>query len=258
MRRFLTLLLALILASSAWATTNTYQSGASSCGNTNCGSATPDNALDQQNTTTNDGTGACLAIEALNGFKFHTALTFDISDISSVATVTTATLTLTWTGGATAGVGVCTGTGLAGSGSAYRIRHNDWSESQSTWTVYKTSNNWTTAGGTDSTNDIDTANPGTFTSTTSGTFDVTGLATLAQDAINNRSGKLYLLLKYDTEGGGAFANVGVASQDASTVSTRPKLSVTFTLPAHNLPLLGVGKLFIFPKDVYADLGRGEE
>lgn len=96
----------------------------------------------------------------------------------------------------------------------YRVRRGDWVQAEATWNIYKTSNNWTTAGAGDTTNDIDNATPTPVTfngPTADGSFTITGLEGFRTDALNNRSGILNVRLSIDDE-----ANDGVNKEWGAT------------------------------------------
>lgn len=172
--RVLLVMLLTGLSGPAWATTNTYQAGATGCGNTNCGAATPDNWMDNGNATTNNGTGVGIQVgRNFVGNVFRGLLEFNVNDIPNGSTITAASLTINIT--------------VVNSPTKHtmcRLRRADWSETQSTWNIYKTSNNWSTAGAANTTNDIESPGSGNtacvgFTPNTStGAQTITGLAGL--------------------------------------------------------------------------------
>lgn len=113
-----------------------------------------------------------------------------------------------------------------------RITRSDWAENQVTWNIYKTANNWTTAGG-----DIDGGLGHTFTLSNGGasapaTYTIgtsAGFVALVQDAVDSRSGILIVRLKAVTESG-TTTQTGVASSDDATSTNRPKLTIDYTAP----------------------------
>lgn len=213
--------------------TNTYQEGVSGPAN----SANVDNYIQQSTATTNRGTEVTMRVGRLttSATTVRALLTFDISDIPVGATIMSATLTFV----------VTLRSGTPSAGSVFRLRRTDWDELGSTWNEYRAGSSWTTAGCGDTTNDYDTANPGTHTAppAAGNSFDVTGLATLAQDALDNRSGLLHLFWKLDTEANNT--NLSVGSSDNATAANRPLLSVTYSLAGSTttsgMALLGVGR-----------------
>lgn len=76
--------------------------------------------------------------------------------------------------------------GTAGAVSVYRLRRTDVSASQATWNIYKTANNWTTAGAASTASDYDNGTVVTGTAPSAvgmwQAFDVTTLAQAALDA----------------------------------------------------------------------------
>lgn len=123
---------------------------------------------------------------------------------------------------------------IAGGGSAashvYRLLRADWVETEATWNIYKTANNWTTAGAGSDGNDYTTTDGVAFNLRTSaGTLSITGLATLVQDALDNRSSKLILLLRKDVTSD-SITN-SPSSSDSGTAGNRPKLTVDYTPPS---------------------------
>lgn len=178
-----------------------------------------DTKLDSAAPTTNYGTGTALDIGWL---KLYTDVcrglfTFTIpSDIPS-AQVKTAKLTLQ----------ALIAPAVGAASHVCRLTRSDWAETQATWNIYKTSNNWTAAGGDFTT----TAQVAWNMPTATGSFDITGLAALVQDAIDSRSRVLHLLLKADTESGGTDSTLNVASKDNATPAYRPVLVITFATPA---------------------------
>ena len=150
------------------------------------------NDLQQANPTTNYGNGTMYLgwdFKDPNYNELHPILEKDLSFLGSI-TVTSVNL-------------IRNASSSSGSGtfnaSMSRVRRADWDYATSTWTIYKTANNWSVAGGTDTTNDIDTTNQFTFvesmvTGDKTFTSDSNSVA-LVQDAITSRSGILRVLFK---------------------------------------------------------------
>ena len=92
-----------------------------------------------------------------------------------------------------------------------RVRRADWDDLTSTWTIYKTGNNWATAGGTDTVSDIDTTNQFGFTESIAvgeRTYSSdANIVALFNDAITNQSGILRVLLKGSSPSGGATKRI---------------------------------------------------
>lgn len=205
-------------------TVNTYQPDATVGKDTYLDSV---NAASNYGTTDPLRTGRQQVSRATVG-TMRSILEFDISDITAGSTVSTAILTLT----------VAASPLSAFAGTVYRMTQSTWVEAQATWNIYKTANNWTSAGG-----DYDGASGVACTFPASGSFTV-DIATLAQDAVTSRSGILRILLKKDDETSVANEYLYFSSDNA-TAGNRPKLDVTFTAGGggatlRRLSLLGVG------------------
>lgn len=116
---------------------------------------------------------------------------FDLSAIAA-STVNTALLRRT-----IRGIGGAGGT----NGRLSRCtRPADWVEAEATWRNYRAGNAWTTAGG-----DFDDAGPPAAVTYTepiaTGLHTITGLAALAQDALDNRGNLLSLITRILTDTG---------------------------------------------------------
>jgi hypothetical protein len=164
--------------------------------------------------------GADLPVGSANP-PFRLLFEFDVSDIPAGKVITGASLDLTLAANrSTIGGKVC------------RLRRADWSETQATWTAYKTGSNWTAAGANDPTNDVESPGTGNTTCVSyaapvgTGHAVLGGLGPLVQDAVDLRAGKLRLRIKQDTEtaGGNWWRAIDAES---TPVSARPKLTVTF-------------------------------
>lgn len=183
------------------------------------GAVVPDNYLDSNFPT--DTSGALSTVQI--GFQMgkvtaalRTILEFDLTTagIPSGAIVSAASLVLN----------VSLAAAIAEPVRVHRLTRTDWEELTSSWDNYKTATPWTTGGG--------DFNALTFASANlpTGTGDWTisaGLAVLVQDAIDNRSGILRLMIKRFTEAT-TEAFVNVRSGEYATVADRPELSVTYT------------------------------
>ena len=105
-----------------------------------------------------------------------------------------------------------------------RLTRTDWVEAEATYNSYSTGNLWSTPGG-------DFTAVDSFTVDTMPAFPATwtidGLETLVQDALDNRSGLLSLLLKKTLESGGTRL-VRIRDSEYATVDDRPKLTITYT------------------------------
>ena len=151
--------------------------------------------MDSQLETAYDGDGGTSNLSSVgivtgkSPYKIRTAMGFDLSALAG-ATITLATMTIT-----NNNVDVSTPPGCH----AYRITESAWVESSS-WSYYDYGStlSWATPGG-----DYTTTDGVAFTpdGTADASWDITGLDVLVQDAIDNRSGQLLLLLKADSESG---------------------------------------------------------
>lgn len=218
------LLLSVLWIATAWATVNTYQDGVS-------GAVAPDLYISAFLPTTSfDGNSVIVG-------QFHDTrglIDFNISDVGAGATISATTLLVQMDV-------VSSPT----DGKMSRMVRADWIETEATYTIYKTSNNWTTANCDSDGNDYTSTGAVTYTApTATGAYTYTGLGPLAQDALDNRSGHLILRFSQTTFGSGYCSfksadNFGIADAD------KPKLTVTFTtgggVGTRMRKLFGVGR-----------------
>jgi hypothetical protein len=164
--------------------------------------------------TTNFGTATSMSVfrTVFLGRTDRAILEFDVSAIPVGAHVSSATLTLNVTIAVAALLNV------------HRLTQAGFSESQATWNVYATGQAWTTPGG-----DYDPTVAGTIDPLADGPVESTDLAALVQDAIENRSGRLIMLLKQANEG--VDGNLQFSSSDHATAANRPELEIEYTLHA---------------------------
>jgi hypothetical protein len=204
---------------------STYQAGVSG----RAGSANVDTNIRLDTSSTNLGTDPNLYVGVTNGPTkiFRTIMAFDLADIPAGATVTACRLTVNVTQRTSPTVG-----------HVRRLCAEHWldgdarSETQATWLSWKTGTTWTTAGagaagvcgsGVDytTTNEIAYAPPvGT------GSFTFPDISPLCQDAIAAQGGWLRLRISQDAESTQGSL-IKFDSSDATTATTRPKLSVTW-------------------------------
>lgn len=252
--RWLALFMLVGFARGVAATTNTYQEGATGCGNTNCGANVPDAYILSAAATTNQGAADPITAST-SGTNNHALLTFDVSDITAGSTITAASLILNVTSNTTANV-------------TYHIDRvlQAWVEAQATWNKYSTSN-WATAGCNSAGTDYTTTNEVSFTGPSgNGTLTITGLAGIVQDAFD-AGVPLRMQIRVATESGTHSFSFNTAEN--ATVGNHPKLSVDWSAPTttstssttttttststttttaaagaiiQRLPLLGVGQL----------------
>ena len=88
-----------------------------------------------------------------SGTSIRSLMYFSLADIPVGAVIDTATLSLYYYA-YLAGTKKCTGSETI---TLTKVRRSDWVEAQATWNIYKTSNNWGTAGCLNATTDIDTS-----------------------------------------------------------------------------------------------------
>ncbi len=201
--------------------TNTYREGVS-------GASVPDTYLSSSRPTTNFGSSVLLEIgffAAKGSDTLRTLMVFDVSDIPAGAVITSATL----------GLNASTAATSASVARAYRVVQDAWTEGGATWNTYDGSNAWTTAGCSDDGSDFTLTDGVDWNLPTStGAFDITGMETLVQDAVDNRAGNLHLLLRriFETS---TTSIVTVDSGEHATPANRPLLTVNYTT---GIPILG--------------------
>lgn len=176
---------------------------------------------DEATLTHNDG---ILGIGQTGATIDRSLLKFDLSSIPAYASIVSATLSL-WT--------KTDYSTNARDVKVYRVLRN-WVETQATWNVYSTGNNWGTAGCGNSTTDYDGANIWASTNVSASVpnntevqwvFTATGLAELKK-VINGTYSNYGMLLKADTESADFYYYY--SSADA-TSGYRPKLVIEYTV-----------------------------
>lgn len=161
-----------------------------------------------------------LAIGQSGGSRVRTIFVWDLTSLPAGAIVTSASLALTEdTDSITSTQSVRT----------YRMTQTAVTES-ATWATYDGSNAWSTAGG-DYSTDI-----GSTEATDGGdlTIDDSSFVSLVNDALGNRSGLLRIIISTQKEFDADFSGTQrmyYKSASTAIVSERPKLTVTYTLPA---------------------------
>lgn len=157
---------------------------------------------------------------------YRSVIQFDLTSIPSSSTVTAATLSL-WL--------YSSGTAYASNNrtlQAYRIRAGrDWVESQVTWDIYKTSNNWGTAGVANTTTDREATGIGSTAMVTTDSaaskhdWALTPGAGGVQDWVSGALANNGMVLIADTEVDDLYAFSG---SDDTTAAIRPQLVVVYT------------------------------
>lgn len=153
-------------------------------------------------------------------------LKFDLSSIPNGSTITSAVLTLTYEQAAS----------FRASNnrtmSVYRMIRS-WSETESTWSVYSSGNNWGTAGASNTTSDREATDIGTVALATSDADEseksITLTASKVQEWVNGTLTNNGILLQVATELNDLYI---FHSSDSATASKRPKLTIVYTPPAN--------------------------
>lgn len=145
--------------------------------------------------------------------------------------------------------------GSAGDIDIVRVRRN-WVEAQATWNVYSTGNSWTTAGGTDTTNDVFATASARIAYTggfATGDFNSTLNTTLIADVEGIINGTISPNCGWRFPAG----PVSFSLPAEGTASRRPMLTVTYTASGGgglrrkgSLSLLGVGRIDNGAQDVW--------
>ena len=109
-----------------------------------------DTWIDSATQTTNYGDQESIRLYAGEGYSHgrYGLIELPLTSLPSGANVSSSTFSLYWYYTID-----CAGDGCR----LYRLRRGDWVEAEATWAIYKTSNNWGTAGAKNTTTDIDTS-----------------------------------------------------------------------------------------------------
>jgi len=177
-----------------------------------------------RNATNNYGAATFLCVGNDQANSERVLVHFDLSSLGSGATVTSCLLGFT-----------VDQVAAPTAGQILRLRRNDWTESGSTWTAYKTGASWTAPGAGDTTTDVDTTSAVSFTPpAATGAFTFPSIQALCQDAVSRRSGALDLLIRGNADQNGACTGSCTPhefcsrSSDYTTASARPTLVVTYS------------------------------
>lgn len=184
-----------------------------------------DTMISSLQTSTNYGTTDLLQVgnARVGSDDFRRSLyKFDISSIPAGSVISSATLTLTGDYSTTGGVP------SSGTFYCYRCTRN-WVKGEATWTIYSTGNNWATSGGGAGTDYVTTDGDSSVQQYTDTSLEFDGLAALAQDALDNRSGILNLIVIGPETAGVRFYSETSASDDADDW---PQLEVVYFYSTH--------------------------
>jgi hypothetical protein len=158
------------------------------------------------------------------GRATRTILHFDLDSIPTTPTPTITIATLQMTAAFVAGGGV-------GAKVKRITQGSSWVDTQATWINYVTATAWspvnydgTVPPATGPYTDTDAVS--WTTPTAVGDFSITGLATLVQDAVTNRSGDLFIMLMYDDEVTDAHY---VVARSSEYRIAHPELNILLTL-----------------------------
>lgn len=203
-----------------------YQEGVSGPAN----SANIDTHITLLSPTTNFGTIVTQTVGVTNGAtKIYRAFhEFVLSDIPGGSEVLACTLQV-----------VASNVVSPTNGHLYKVCALHWldgdglGEAQATWNIWKTANNWGTAGGSSTTacasgGDITTMNGVAYVAPGgSGTYTFPDMTALCQDAVDVESGHLRLRIAQDAEGTVSNQFDYKSSDTTTAASNRPRLSVTY-------------------------------
>lgn len=125
----------------------------------------------------------------------------------------------------------------------YKLTNDAWVELEATWDIYSTGNNWTSGGG-----DYVTSNPAGDTQELSAgdpatpewvSFDVTDIV---KDALDNESGHLNLLMKFEAETGNGDKPYFYSKDESTETTKRPTIEINYaTLTASVSDTLAVSE-----------------
>jgi hypothetical protein len=203
-----------------------------------------DSYINSESPTTNYGSLTYIQQYDRDGRNTRPVLSFDLSSIPAGAVIQTAKLSLYYYyyfSGAGAGEINPTGKTIW----LNKLTRNDWHETQSTWNIYKTGNNWTSAGGDFTTTDRVSA---TYPADINNWIEF-NVKDLLEDAIDNDI-NLNLLLKFETEEQPTnWSLTRLYSREYSTDTTLiPKLEIEYEIPLEELtpPINRIGLRIITP------------
>mgnify|MGYP001408383187 CR=1 FL=1 len=185
-----------------------------------------DNTLEENSATNNWGSLTFIRIGTYSGFTKRGIIDMSLSALPSGCVISTATLSLYWfshgTWDSPAGETI----------TVYKIRRADWVEAEATWNIYKTSNNWGTAGCANTANDIDTSITGTGTvPATINNWCNIDVKSIVENAVTNSVNfNIRLSMGWTYKCGDAYSK-----EYATDTSLRPKLVIDYTAAATRIP-----------------------
>lgn len=184
-----------------------------------------DTAIYSGATTTNYGTGTDLNVANNSGsFWWKSLLAFDISTLGLTDdTLATAVLQL-----------AVTSVSNSVSENSYNwlwVKRNlrAWVETEATWNIWKTANNWSSAGAESNGNDVDDGiiSPFLFHAIPSGSRIEIPVTALLREALNASATELNLQLEWDKTTT-SQNSINFASRNHATARYRPRLIITKT------------------------------
>lgn len=180
-----------------------------------------DNFMYQDAATTNYGTDAFVQVYAGTAAAQRALVEFPITwgaDIPAGATITAATFSM---------YHMLSGGAEGRTYWAYRLLRLDWHETQSTWNIYKTGSNWTTAGCGSDGNDYTTT--GGASTTVPAVNNWMNWSVLAQvQTAQTGSLQIAFMIKDGTENSAVYTRF-YPREEAVQTTLRPKLVIEYTV-----------------------------
>lgn len=174
-------------------------------------SISEDNWINKDDPTTNHGTQITLTVGGQTAFD--TRALFRIPMPAGSGTVTDVDLIV-----------VASSLNLNTNVNLHELTRTDWSEAQSTWNIYKTGSNWTSAGGDYNATIVDnlTVSAGTNTFGLMGSNAGNPLTLTWSDTTN-------IIIKYPSTSA-SYNQFNLASAENGNAGNRPHLHITYTAP----------------------------
>jgi hypothetical protein len=110
---------------------------------------------------------------------------------------------------------------------AYELTQPAWVETQATWNIYSTGNNWTAAGG-----DYTTGSGASLAVPAAYGWMNWNVLNLAQHFQSTHSKVAHFLMKDGTEGGDVYRTLYYSREYTTDTTLRPKLIITYTAPTN--------------------------